>query len=183
MHTTFAVLGDARSGARLSRFLLAQNPQHRVRYLGARAERWPKLLQERRENVRLLPGVPIPASVELTRYPDIRRGCSVADLADLWVSAIPTVYLRADARGIVLLVRPGPPVLSLAKGVENTTFLRPSEILTQLLGVERVAVLSGLSHAEEMSRGFPTSVVVASQDMELARWIQGQFSTDRFGGP
>ena len=74
----------------------------------------------------------------------------------------------------------GPPVLSLSKGVENMTFLRPTEILTQLLGVERVAVLSGPSHAEEMSRGFPTSVVVASADMKLARWIQEHFSTDRF---
>src|SRR5260370_39708898 len=73
-------------------------------------------------------------------------------------------------------------MLSLSKGVENTTFLRPSEILAQVLGVERVAVLSGPSHAEEMSRGYPTSVVVASQDVELARWIQARFSTDRFRG-
>jgi glycerol-3-phosphate dehydrogenase (NAD(P)+) len=70
--------------------------------------------------------------------------------------------------------------LSLSKGVENTTFLRPSEILAQVLGVERVAVLSGPSHAEETSRGYPTSVVVASADVELARWIQLRFSTDRF---
>jgi glycerol-3-phosphate dehydrogenase (NAD(P)+) len=96
------------------------------------------------------------------------------------VSAIPTVYLRATLERIAPLVRAGPPVLSLSKGVENTTFLRPSEILAQVLGVERVAVLSGPSHAEETSRGYPTSVVVASADVELARWIQLRFSTDRF---
>ncbi len=173
MPTTFAVLGDGAWGTAIA-LLLAQNPQHRVRLWSAREENG-RLLQERRENVRLLPGVPIPASVELTL--DIRR--AVAD-ADLWVSAIPTVYLRPTLEGIALLVRPGPPVLSLAKGVENTTFLRPSEILTQLLGIERVAVLSGPSHAEEMSRGCPTSVVVASPDVELARSIQAWFSTDRF---
>jgi glycerol-3-phosphate dehydrogenase (NAD(P)+) len=132
-------------------------------------------LHERRENVRLLPGVPIPASVELTL--DVRQ--AVTD-ADLWVSAIPTVYLRAALEPVARLIRPGPPVLSLSKGVENTTFLRPSEILTQVLGAERVAVLSGPSHAEETSRGYPTSVVVASQDVELARWIQARFSTERF---
>jgi glycerol-3-phosphate dehydrogenase (NAD(P)+) len=173
MHTTFAVLGDGAWGTAIA-LLLAQNRAHRVRLWSAREENG-RLLQERRENVRLLPGVPIPESVELTL--DVRR--AVAD-ADLWVSAVPTVYLRATLERIAPLVQPGPPVLSLSKGVENTTFLRPSEILTQLLGVERVAVLSGPSHAEEMSRGFPTSVVAASADMELARWIQARFSTDRF---
>src|SRR5207249_8796550 len=76
--------------------------------------------------------------------------------------------------------KPGPPVLSLAKGLENDTFLRPSEIVTELLGVEQVAVLSGPSHAEEVSRGQPTSVVVAGRDIALIRWIQQRFGTDRF---
>ncbi len=173
MPTTFAVLGDGAWGTAIA-LLLAQNPAHRVR-LWSRREENGRLLQERRENVRLLPGVPIPECVELT----LNVRAAVAD-ADLWVSAIPTVYLRPTLEHIAPLVHGGPPVLSLSKGVENTTFLRPSEILSQMLGVERVAVLSGPSHAEEMSRGCPTSVVVASADMELARWIQMTFSTDRF---
>src|SRR5947209_7531108 len=148
MHTTFAILGDGAWGTAIA-LLLAQNPQHRVR-LWSRSEENGRLLQERRENVRLLPGVPIPESVELTT--DIRH--AVRD-ADLWVSAVPTVYLRPTLKRIAPEITAGPPVLSLSKGVENTTFLRPSEILTQILGVERVAVLSGPSHAEEMSRGLP----------------------------
>ncbi len=154
--------------------LLAQNPQHRVRLWSARAENG-RILQERRENVRLLPGIPIPSSVELTL--DVAE--AVAD-ADLWIAAVPTVYLRATLERIAGEVRPNAPVVSLAKGVENTTFLRPTEILTQVLGVEQTAVLCGPSHAEEMSRGMPTSVVAASLDMQLARWIQQRFSTDRF---
>ena len=173
MHTTFAILGDGAWDTAIA-LLLAQNPQHRVRLWSAREDNG-RLLQERRENVRLLPGVTIPASVELTQ--DVRQ--AVAD-ADLWVSAIPTVYLRATLEPVARLIRPGPPVLSLSKGVENATFLRPSEILAQLVGAERVAVLSGPSHAEETSRGYPTSVVVASPDVELARWIQARFSTERF---
>ena len=62
-------------------------------------------------------------------------------------------------------------MLSLAKGVENTTFLWPTEILTDVLGVEQPAVLSGPSHAEEISRGMP-AFVAASNDMELGGWIQ-----------
>jgi glycerol-3-phosphate dehydrogenase (NAD(P)+) len=100
--------------------------------------------------------------------------------ADLWVAAVPTVYLRETLTRVRPLVRPEPPVLSLAKGLENDTFLRPTEIVTEILGVGRTAVLSGPSHAEEVSRGLPTSVVAASRDPELARWVQMHFSTDRF---
>src|SRR5262249_39096636 len=104
---------------------------------------------------------------------------AVAD-ADLWIAAVPAVYLRTTLERIAAAVRCNAPVLSLAKGVEIQTFLRPSEILTQVLGVEQTAVLSGPSHAEEVSLGKPTSVVVASQDVELARWVQQRFTTERF---
>ncbi len=173
MRTTFAILGDGAWGTAVA-LLLAQNPRHRVTLWSAREENG-RILQERRENVRLLPGVPIPARVELTL--DVRRAVAGADL---WVAAIPTVYLRQTLARIASDLRPGPPVVSLAKGLENDTFLRPSEIWTHLLSVPRVAVLSGPSHAEEVSRGLPTSVVAASHDMELARWVQQCFSTERF---
>jgi glycerol-3-phosphate dehydrogenase (NAD(P)+) len=173
MQTGFAILGDGAWGTAIS-LLLAQNPRHRVTLWSAREDNG-RLLRERRENVRLLPGVPIPTAVELTT--DVRQAVTGADL---WVAAIPTVYLRPTLERVRHLVRPTVPVLSLAKGLEIDTFLRPTEVLTQLLGVERVAVLSGPSHAEEVSRGLPTSVVVASQDLELARWIQHAFRTERF---
>src|SRR5207244_3154961 len=60
------------------------------------------------------------------------------------------------------------------------SFLRPSEIVAQVLHIGDVAVLSGPSHAEEVGRNLPTSVVVASPDLTLAQWIQQHFSTDRF---
>ena len=173
MRYTFAVLGDGAWGTAIA-LLLAQNPQHRVRLWSARAENG-RILQERRENVRLLPGVPIPDTVTLT----LDAAAAVA-AADLWIAAIPAVYLRATLERIAAQVRPNAPVLSLAKGVEMTTFLRPSEIVTQVLGVEQTAVLSGPSHAEEISRGLPASLVAASNDMQLARWIQQRFSTERF---
>jgi glycerol-3-phosphate dehydrogenase (NAD(P)+) len=173
MGTTFAILGDGAWGTAIA-LLLARNPEHRVTLWSAREENG-RLLQERRENVRLLPGVPIPPAVHLTT--DI--GQAVAG-ADLWVAAIPTVYLRATLMRIAAAVPAGPPVLSLAKGLENGTFLRPTEIVAQILGVKKTAVLSGPSHAEEISRGLPASVVAASSNVELARWIQQRFSTERF---
>jgi glycerol-3-phosphate dehydrogenase (NAD(P)+) len=173
MPTAITILGDGAWGTAVA-LLLARNSEHRVTLWSAREDNG-RLLQQHRENVRLLPGVPIPASVHLTT--DI--GQAVAG-ADLWVAAIPTVYLRATVTAIAAAVPAGAPVLSLAKGMENGTFLRPTEILTQVLGVYKTAVLSGPSHAEETSRGLPASVVVASRDGELARWIQQRFSTENF---
>jgi glycerol-3-phosphate dehydrogenase (NAD(P)+) len=176
MPTTFAVLGDGAWGTAVA-LLLAQGPDHRVRLWSARPENG-QLLQKHRENVRLLPGVPIPDSIELTL--SVRD--AVTD-ADVWVSAVPTVYLRPmllrvrDELGSPFAV---PPVISLTKGIENGTFLRPSEILADLLGAEEVVVLSGPSHAEEVSRGMPTSVVAASSDQALALRVQGFFPADRF---
>jgi glycerol-3-phosphate dehydrogenase (NAD(P)+) len=72
------------------------------------------------------------------------------------------------------------PVVSLTKGLEIGTFHRPTEILSEILKTERLAVLSGPSHAEEVARGLPTSVVVAAADLHLAMWAQERFGTDRF---
>jgi glycerol-3-phosphate dehydrogenase (NAD(P)+) len=136
-------------------------------------------LQQRRENVRLLPGVAIPAEVELTT--DVP---AVAD-ADVWVSAIPTVYLRqtlARVRSELAQRFTAPPVVvSVTKGIEIGTFRRPSEIVAEVLGVRTpIVVLSGPSHAEEVSRRLPTSVVAASADHDLACQVQRWFNTERF---
>ncbi len=173
MPIRFAILGDGAWGTAIA-LLLAQDPEHAVSLWSAREENG-RLLRQRRENVRLLPGVPIPESVTLTT--DAGRA---VESADLWVAAVPTVYLRETFSRIADQVKAGPPILSLAKGLEIGTFLRPSEILAEVLGVDQVAVLSGPSHAEEVSRGQPTSVVVAGRDIQLIRWIQQRFSTDRF---
>jgi glycerol-3-phosphate dehydrogenase (NAD(P)+) len=174
MAIKFAVLGDGAWGTAIA-LLLNQHPQHRVALWSAREEN-ARILRDRRENVRLLPGVPIPDSVELTG--DVRQAIAGAKL---WIAAIPTVYLRATLRRVAgELVHDPAPVLSLAKGLENETFLRPTEILQQILGERPVAVLSGPSHAEEVSRGLPTTVVAASADLDLARWVQQRFSTERF---
>src|SRR5262245_26158409 len=173
MPTTFAVLGAGAWGTAVA-VHLAQNPQHRVRLWCARPESY-RELSECRENVRLLPGVPIPAEVTITDDPE-----QALASVDLCVSAVPTVYLRITLHRLAGLVPRHVPVLSLSKGVEIDTFLRPTEILSELWGTERLAVLSGPSHAEEVSRGLPTSLVAASADLDLARWVQQCFTSDRF---
>jgi glycerol-3-phosphate dehydrogenase (NAD(P)+) len=170
---TLAVLGDGAWGTATA-LLLARNPDHRVRLWSAREEN-ARILGEKRENTLLLPGVRIPDSIELTTDP----AAAIAS-ADLWISAIPTVYLRPTLHRFAGKCRPIQPVLSLTKGLELSTFHRPTEIIREVLGTESVAALSGPSHAEEVCRHMPTSVVVAAEQPNLALWVQKLFMTERF---
>jgi glycerol-3-phosphate dehydrogenase (NAD(P)+) len=173
MPTTFAVLGAGAWGTAIA-VHLAQSPAAVVRLWGARPSSVGELLAHR-ENRRLLPGVPIPEAVTITADID----AAVAG-ADLCIGGVPTVHMRSVFSPVAGRYPLGVPWVSLAKGVENETFLRPTEIVRDLLGADRLAVLSGPSHAEEVSRGLPTSLVAASEDSDLARWVQTAFTAERF---
>ncbi len=128
-----------------------------------------------RENHRLLPGIRIPDGVVISS--DL--GMSVQG-ADMLVAAIPTAFLREGLAGVRPFVTGNPIVVSVIKGIENETFARPSEIISEVLGTPRVVVLGGPSHAEEFSNRMPCSVVAASRDLEAAKQVQTVFNTDRF---
>lgn len=168
----FAVLGSGGWGTAIA-VLLAGKPGNTVTLWAARPETAADLLA-RRENVRQLRGIPIPTSVRITADP------KALDATEMWVVAIPTPYLRETLTRIRTSVPANRAVISLTKGIETDTFLRPSEIIRECLPVDRVAVLSGPNHAEEIARRLPASAVVASADGPLAATCQEQFGTDRF---
>lgn len=172
MPTKIVLLGDGAWGTALA-ILLARRDDHEVVLWSARPEN-ARILRDHRENRRLLPGILIPEKVQLTEDPTATHG------AALIVSAIPTVYLRSTLNRFVGLIPSSSPMLSLSKGIENATFRRPTEILHEILGVTSLAVLSGPSHAEEVSRGLPTSLVVACREPHLALWVQEHFNTSTF---
>jgi glycerol-3-phosphate dehydrogenase (NAD(P)+) len=173
MPLRFTILGAGAWGTTVA-LLLAQKAEHGVALWCARPES-ARTLQQRRENVDLLPSIIIPEAVRLTA--DLSEAAAGSDLL---IAAVPTVYLRSTLERIAGQLPPRVPVLSLAKGLERETFLRPTEIVRQLAGPRPLAVLSGPSHAEEVSRGLPASVVVASEDLDLARWVQLAFSSESF---
>ncbi|WP_020472803.1 NAD(P)H-dependent glycerol-3-phosphate dehydrogenase [Zavarzinella formosa] len=173
MSTTIAVLGDGAWGTAMA-LLLAGQPDTQVRLWSARPENAERLRQQR-ENVRFLPNVPIPQSIMLTADP-----AEATANADLWVSAVPTVYLRETIGRFRSLASPATPVVSLTKGIEIATFRRPTQIIEEILGTDRVATLSGPTHAEEVSRGMPTAAIAAGSDSMLTAQVQKLFSTDRF---
>ena len=169
---TFAVLGSGGWGTAIAA-VLGQKPGTAVRLWSAR-EATARALAADRVNARQLPGVAIPAAIQITADP---REATTG--ADCWVVAIPTAFLRATLTRLAPFASPAIPVVSLTKGVEADTFRRPTEVIAEVLGTPRVAAVSGPSHAEEVARGMPTSVVAASPDAGLAGWVQAQLGGDR----
>ncbi len=161
MATACAVLLAEHEGQDVS--LWARNPQHAAD------------MTQNRENRRLLPDVTIPDEIEITS--DLER--AVHD-ADFLVIAIPTKYLREALTPMAATLNSNRPVVSVVKGLENDTFMRPSEIIADVLGHRAIVALGGPSHAEEIARRLPASVVAASGDIVLARQVQEMFNTDRF---
>jgi glycerol-3-phosphate dehydrogenase (NAD(P)+) len=126
-----------------------------------------------RVNARHLPGVWLPPEIGITP-----NACDASAAADLLVAAIPSAYLRATLLDLAERVPSGLPVLSVIKGIEVGTLARPSRIIAETLGAGPVAVLSGPSHAEEVAKGLPASVVVAGEDEGLNATVR-----DALNGP
>ena len=167
------VVGNGGFGTALAILLLGKGLE--VRVLGHDAA-YAAEVARRRENPKYLPGVPLPEALVVTSDADAAlRGAQVV------VSAVPTQFVAsAMAASVAGRIEPKVPIVSVSKGVEIGTFRRPTQIIAAVLPRHPLAVLSGPSHAEEVGRGLPTSLVAASTDDSLAREVQALFSTDRF---
>ena len=166
------VVGDGGWGTALAVLLAGKG--HAVQLWGAFPD-YVAAMREQRENVKFLPGVSLPEAIELVD--DLAAAVAGADLV---VAAVPTQFVRGVLARLGGAWPRGTPVVSVAKGIENHTLLRPSQIVTDTLGRTPVAALSGPSHAEEVARGLPTTVAVASRNAPLARHAQRLFMTERF---
>lgn len=128
-----------------------------------------------RKNRKFLPGVEIPDTIHV-----------VADLAqavtqrDMLFSVVPTPFLRGVMQNLKAHYPAGTPVVSATKGIETETLQRPSEIIRAVLGDVPIVVVSGPSHAEEVSRRMPTTVVAASEQSGAALRVQDLLATERF---
>lgn len=130
-------------------------------------------MNERRENLRYLPGVVLPQPLEPTT--DLSR-CK----ADLLILSVPSHAVRSTARLVRQYLRPGTLIVNTAKGLEEETQKRLSHVLKEELPGHPIIVLSGPSHAEEVGRDMPTTVVVASDDREAAERVQELMMTPKF---
>ena len=133
-------------------------------------------LRSNRENSVRLPGIKLPNDILITS--DLEEG--LRDCEGV-VVAVPSHVVRSTAKSAALYWPKGAWVACTSKGLEEGTNLRMSEVLKQNLNLDvPIAVLSGPSHAEEVSRKMPTTVVSASTDPHLAKTVQQAFHSDYF---
>jgi glycerol-3-phosphate dehydrogenase (NAD(P)+) len=120
-----------------------------------------------------LPGFRLAEAVRVTADP-----ASAAAGATLFVNAIPTQYIRPVFTRLAPVLPRATPIVSVAKGIETESFLRPSEILVASLGGARpIAVLSGPTIAGELVKRQPAVMVAASEEMELAERVRELFQS------
>ncbi len=117
-----------------------------------------------------LPGVQIPRTVKLTE--DI----CCCENKDIIVVGIPTKFVRDVCNQAREHISPSSIIVSCSKGLEEGSLKRMSEVIGEVFPENTVVVLTGPSHAEELGRGIPTAVVVASSDRDAAMLIQRTFS-------
>lgn len=133
------------------------------------------MLQTEREHKRCLPGVRIPDSITISG-----DTANVINNADVLVLAVASPYTRSTAKLIAPFVKEGQIIVNVAKGVEEHTLLTLCQIVEEEIPQAKVAVLSGPSHAEEVSRGIPTTCVIGAHEKNTAEYLQNIFMSDVF---
>ncbi|WP_437187396.1 NAD(P)H-dependent glycerol-3-phosphate dehydrogenase [Planctomicrobium sp. SH668] len=173
MSTKTTILGSGAMATAIA-ILLSEHAGQDVS-IWTRNEEAAKRILKSRQNEKLLPGISIPERVQITH--DIQEA---VDGSEFLVAAIPSQFLRSTLETLAPHLTKNRPVISVVKGIENSTFLRPSQIIEEILGSRTVVSLTGPSHAEEIARRLPASVVAASGDVAFAQKVQSLLSTDRF---
>jgi len=100
--------------------------------------------------------------------------------ADMIIMAVPSFAIRSTAQALAAYLRPDTIVVNAGKGLEDGTMMRFSQVLKEELPTARVAVLSGPSHAEEVSRRMPTTITASAEDTTVAAAVQAALSHPRF---
>lgn len=172
MSENVTILGDGGWGTALAVMLVNQGVS--VRVWGP----FPEAIETMRaagENKIYLPGIALPDSLEL-----VSDRAAAVDGAAVVVLAMPTRYFRGVLESFAALIPAGAALVSVAKGFDPQTNARMTELTRSILPAHDVAALSGPSHAEEVARGIPTAVVLASQTPAQAQRLQNLFMNPRF---
>ncbi len=133
------------------------------------------MLRENREHVERLPGVKLPDSIVIED--DLERACTGQDIL-VWSVASP--YVRSTAQLAKPYIKEGQIIVNVGKGIEEGTLMTLCEVLADELPMADPAVLSGPSHAEEVSKAMPTTVVVGAKTKKTAMFVQDVFMGNNF---
>ena len=166
------VVGAGSWGTALA--LVLEKNGHQVTLWSSR-EAKAKELGELRENKDKLPGVKIPEAIEITA--DMET--AVKD-KELIVLGVPSLYIRSTSAKMAPFVTEGQIIVNVSKGIEESTLYTMTDIIAEEIPNADVAVLSGPSHAEEVSRSIPTTVVAGAKSRKTAETIQSIFMNESF---
>ena len=133
------------------------------------------MLQKEHEHKDKLPGVTLGERVSFTS--DLKEA---VEGKELLVLAVPSVYTRGTARQMASFIKKGQIIVCVAKGIEESSLMTLTEIIEQEIPAADAAVMCGPSHAEEVGRGLPTTVVAGAKAKQTAEYIQGMFMNEVF---
>ncbi len=132
-------------------------------------------MRKHKENVKYLPEIKFDDNITICET--IEESISGADAV---LFSVPTQAFRKTFESALPFLDNDKVIINVAKGIEQNTLKRLSEVAYELRKDVKYAVLSGPSHAEEVGRKLPTTVAIASEDTEIAKYVQDLFFTDRF---
>ena len=167
-----AVIGSGGWGTAIA--ILLSSRGHNV-YLWSWIQEETDRLKKDRENKEFLPGVKFPDTIYCSH--DMAE-CT--DGAELIITAAPSPATRTTAKQLSPHVKEGQKIVNISKGLEEGTLLRLSQVYKEEIPQADISVMSGPSHAEEVARKVPTTVVTASDDREVSYYIQNTLSNDTF---
>lgn len=172
MNEKIAVLGGGSWGTALA--ILLSNKGFSVN-MWLRDEKQVEDIVETRVNRKYLPNIEIPENLQVMC--DIEKTIYGKDIVLL---SVPTHGVRKTLLESKRFLNTDQIIVNVAKGIENDTLMRISEIVEEVLPQNKYVVLSGPSHAEEVAVNIPTTVVSASTDKEAAKYVQDIFMTPKF---
>ena len=166
------VIGAGSWGTALA--LTLANKGHQVKIWDVNKEHVHEL-RANRENVRYLPGIKFPETLQ-----PVDTVAEAIEDARMVLFSAPAQHFRSALDNALPYISQDMIVVNVAKGIEQKTLKRMSEIAHDKMANMKYVVLSGPSHAEEVGKAMPTTVVVASNDIKLAEYVQDIFMTDSF---
>lgn len=168
---TVAVIGSGSWGTALA--IQLKRAGNNVILWSFKEEEAAAILSER-ENKEFLPGIKLDKDIVVT-YKD-----EDVTWADMIIFSTPSKFVRNMAKRFAPFVKKNQIVVNVAKGLEEGTLLRLSQVIKEEIPQCKVAVLSGPSHAEEVGRNMATTIVAASEDISVAEEVQNTFMTPMF---
>ncbi len=133
------------------------------------------MLKTEREHKQKLPGVILPEDIEFSKNLE-----ETVKSNELLVLAVPSPFVRSTSQKMKQFVNAGQVIVNVAKGIEDETLMTLSDIIKQEIPQAEVAVMCGPSHAEEVGRGIPTTIVVGARKRKIAELVQNTFMNERF---